>query len=224
MLEGKNKGEVKNMKTLYLILFSIVVSLVLVACQDNDSSTTESEQVNNDSKTTKPEQGELGSPTLPTEDDTTSSNADEKTEEESDQLKETTYKSEQEAIDSMGEIQSFEDTNLDLGHGIQAWEEGAAGHDYITWKEGNWLIQIDYPNDPEYALPTYEKGKDLATAVVDFLEENYLPAPDKVGVIRITGFNQHPETSIQWQVGNVLKEVTLQTDNPLKALEIAVNS
>ncbi|AYC28458.1 hypothetical protein [Paenisporosarcina cavernae] len=217
------------MKNLFIVLSTVIMSVVLVGCQEDDSTATDTDtNVNQD-------QAEVESPPLPTEDDASnvdsgeqaendSSSADTGEQATSNPLKETTYATEQEAIDAMGEIQSFDETNLDLGHGIKAWEEGAAGHDYITWKEGNWTIQIDYPNDPEYALPGYEKGQDVAKAMVDYLEKNYLPAPDKVGVIRVTGFNQHPETSIQWQVGKTLKQLYVKTDDPLEALEIAVNS
>jgi hypothetical protein len=31
---------------------------------------------------------------------------------------------------------------VDLGHGIKGFSEGAAGHSYLNWREGNWILQI----------------------------------------------------------------------------------
>lgn len=142
----------------------------------------------------------------------------------SSDIEETDYSSEQEAINAIENYEEVEQTNIDLGHGVKALSEGATGHNYISWNEGKWLIRVNAPTDPEYAAGNYGDGKELARAVVDYLETNYLPAPDERGVIEIDDFDEHPGTVIRWQQGSTVYEIDESTDNPIDALQIAVES
>lgn len=109
---------------------------------------------------------------------------------------------------------------LDLGHGIKALEEGAAGHSYIIWNEGHWCIRLDQPSDPIYRNKTYPNGKLLAERVVTYLNQNFLPAPQGIGVITINDWNHNAQTTIQWQYHEMTYQVT--STDPFNALAVAV--
>lgn len=137
-------------------------------------------------------------------------------------VKENHFSSEEEAVNAIEDYYKIEQTNIDLGHGIKGFTEGAAGHQYISWIEGKWLIEINFPTDPVNAINNYENAEILAKAIVNYLEDHYLPAPDQCGKIQINGFKEHPETNIQWQEGNKVYEINQKTANPLEVLQIAV--
>jgi hypothetical protein len=59
------------------------------------------------------------------------------------------------------------------------------------------LIEIDFTLDTQYAVEEYEDGEAMAKTIVKYLEGKILSPPDQRGVIRINGFNEHPETSIR---------------------------
>lgn len=139
-------------------------------------------------------------------------------------INETDYSSEQEAVNAIENYEEVEQTNTDLGHGIEALSEGAAGHNYISWNEGKWLIRVDAPTNPENATGNYEDGEELAQAVVNYLETNSLPAPDQRGVIEINDSEDHPGTVIRWQQGSTVYEIDENTDNPIDALQTAVDN
>src|SRR5699024_3397904 len=121
------------------------------------------------------------------------------------------------------DYQVVEQTNTDIGYGIEALSEGAAGHEYISWNEGNWLIKIDFPLDPQYAADEYEDGQSMAEAVVEFLENNILNRQSERGVDTITAFKDHPETTIRWQDGKTDYEYEQETTDPIETLQIAVD-
>ena len=93
------------------------------------------------------------------------------------------YETAQEAESKIGYI-SPEDINtgneIDLGHSITGFEEGGAGHKWLNWHEGRWYLQIQASN--------IEGNNDyvpLAKRMVDYLESNTLPAPDKYGSVKV---------------------------------------
>ena len=114
-------------------------------------------------------------------------------------------------------------TNTDLVYGIERFIEEATGYQYISWNEENWLIEIDFPLDPQYAVEEYDDGEAMAKAIVEYLEGQMLPPPDQRGVIRINGFNEHPETSIRWQKGKTVHEIYEEVSDPIDVLQIAVD-
>lgn len=144
-------------------------------------------------------------------------------EQESNPVEEEHYGSDEEAINAIEDYREVDQTNVDLGYGIEGFIEGAAGHQYVSWNEGNWLIEIDFPSDPQYAGDTYENGEAMAQAIVEYLESNTLPPPDQRGIIKIRGFNDGPETLIRWQQGITVYEIDQVTADPVEALQIAVD-
>ncbi len=154
---------------------------------------------------------------------TDSSAENHSSEQETDQVQEEEYSSEEEAIAAVEDYQELEDTNVDLGHGIEGFIEGAAGHQYVTWNEGNWYFELDFPSDPQYAVEGYEKGEDMAKTIVDYLEGNMLLPPDARGVVKIRAFADDPETLIQWQEGTTVYKMNGETPDPIDTLQIAVD-
>jgi hypothetical protein len=143
---------------------------------------------------------------------------------DNDGIDEKTYASEEEAAGVFEGYTKNVQTNIDLGHGIKGFQEGAAGHEYLSWNEGRWLIRINFPTDTRYAIDGYEGASDLAREVVDYLENHYLPAPDEIGMIEINGFKDHPETVVKWQDGKTIYTITSVNDEPFEALNTAVET
>lgn len=150
-----------------------------------------------------------------TDSDTSSGNED---------IQKQDYDSPEQAAAQIKGYEKVEQTNIDLGHGIKGLQEGAAGHEYLYWNEGRWLIKVDFPTDPQYKIDGYEGAEDMAKKVVDYLEKNYLPAPDDKGVITINGFKEHPETVVKWQKGKTVYTITSKEKEPFDALDTAVES
>lgn len=115
-------------------------------------------------------------------------------------------------------ISPFEEGSSDLGYGITGYGEGAAGSQYFSWEEGNWLFSISSVSEDQMDNP------EIAKKVVAYLEDHYLPAPNDQGVVYI----QYPQggkdvnVDIRWQDGNMIYQ--LQTTRvPLDALEMTVS-
>ena len=211
--------------------------LLLTACQSNgstepDSDTGETEEEK--SEQVEPEQDpnesadeseseENENTTQENKEETDKNNDNVSEEATSDQVKEEDYASEEEAVAAIEDYEVIEQTNTDLGYGIKALSEGATGHQYISWNEGNWLIKIDFPLDSQYAVDEYEDGQAMAEAVVEYLEDHILPPPSERGVITITAFKEHPETNIRWQENSSVYEIEQKTSDPIETLQIAVN-
>ncbi len=139
-------------------------------------------------------------------------------------IDEKAYTSAEEAAGTLEGYTKIKQTNIDLGHGISGFQEGAAGHEYLSWNEGRWLIRINFPTDPQYTIDGYEDGPDLGRDVVDYLEDHYLPAPNKIGMIEINGFKDHPKTVVKWQDGKLIYTITSNSEDPFEALNTAVES
>lgn len=131
------------------------------------------------------------------------------------------YETAQEAESKIGYI-SPEDINtgneIDLGHSITGFEEGGAGHKWLNWHEGRWYLQIQASN--------IEGNNDyvpLAKRMVDYLESNTLPAPDKYGSVKVNVDDQKAEDNrISWQEGTIVYSVSEVAD-PIKMLEIVTH-
>lgn len=194
--------------------------------EDTDAESTENTQEDEAAQSedsTNEEQGTESADSNNTDTISEEENTDSKETSNSD-IKETDYSSEQEAVNAIENHEEVEQTNIDLGHGVEALAEGATGHNYVSWNEGKWLIRVNAPTDHQFATGKYEDGEKLARTVVDYLETNYLPAPDERGVIEIDDFAEHPGTVIRWQQGSTVYEINESTDNPIDALQIAVES
>lgn len=106
----------------------------------------------------------------------------------------------------------------DLGHGITGYGEGAAGHAYFSWEEGNWTMSIASLTKDEMDNPG------IARKMVDYLEDHALPAPKDTGIVYV----DYPEggdqvnVDIRWQEGNMVYQ--LETNEvPLDALDMATS-
>lgn len=64
-----------------------------------------------------------------------------------------------------------EELGTDLGHGITGYGEGSTGKSDFSWKEGNWQLSI------HSRLEDQMKPAEIAKKIVDYLEDNALPAP-----------------------------------------------
>jgi hypothetical protein len=139
-----------------------------------------------------------------------------------DGVQQTNYESASKAAQAIENYREVKQTNTDLGHSIQALVEGATGHQYISWNEGRWLIQMNFPTDPQYAYEPYPEGVELAKKVVEHLESHYLPAPEDRGMISINGFKDSPDTVIQWQTGKTVYTIENENGKPFEAIDKAV--
>lgn len=212
-------------------LTAILSVVLLAACQSNDGAESDgnTNQTNEDNiEETEPEKPDNNADDETEEETDENSDSDnednsESSNQESEQVSEEEYASVHEAMDAIEDYQEIEQTNTDLGYGIEAMVEGAAGHQYISWNEGRWLIQIDFPSDPQYKVDEYEDGESMAKAIVEYLEDNTLPAPTSQGVIRIEAFSDHPKTSIRWQEDATVYEIEEENSDPIDTLQIAVD-
>ncbi|MGY0693873.1 hypothetical protein ACW2QC_13980 [Virgibacillus sp. FSP13] len=109
-------------------------------------------------------------------------------------------------------------TEIDLGHGIKGYGEGAAGHAYFSWEEGNWIMSISSLTKDQMNNP------DIARLMVDFLETHYLPAPKDTGIVHVdypSGGNS-VNVDIRWQENNMVYQ--LKTSKiPLDALKMTTS-
>lgn len=209
------------MKKIYFVMI-ILFGIILTACQESNQtqsnmSSTQSEQADQNNESSYHSHG---NPSANSNEDHVVPNSPNQ---DRSLVKEETYSSEKEAVNAIENYYEIEQTNLDLGHGIKGFAEGAAGHHYISWNEGKWLIEINFPTNPEYAIDNYENAESMAKSIVNYLEEHFLPPPDQRGKIQVNGFREHPETIIRWQQGNKVYEIDQKTANPLEPLQIAAD-
>lgn len=221
------------------VLFTAIFStMLLTACGNNGTETSENTVQSDEENTEEVEpnqEAEDSSEELDAEDtndseqkeeseETASSAENNSSAQETDPVQEKDYASEEEAIEAIEDYQKMEETNVDLGHGIEGFIEGAAGHQYVTWNEGKWYFEIDFPSDPQYAVAGYDNGEEMARTIVDYLEDNMLPPPDERGLVKIRGFADDPETLIQWQEGTTVYEINGETSDPIDTIQIAVDA
>ncbi|TMU85888.1 hypothetical protein FGG79_11890 [Bacillus sp. BHET2] len=215
----------------YSVAFFLGGTLMLSACsqeepsQENEDTNKTMEENQTETSTDMTEEESHASSEEDTGDETNTNDEGSKdASERASEVEKQEYDSREDAAAAINGYMKVEQTNIDLGHGIKGMQEGAAGHEYISWNEGNWLIRIDFPNDPQYRIEGYEGGDELAKKVVDYLEDHYLPAPQDKGVITINGFKEHPETVVKWQKDKTVYTITSKEKEPFDALETAVES
>jgi hypothetical protein len=196
--------------------------LLLSACsQDEKEPEKEDPKPAEENQTeTSPDMNEEESASE-TEDANESENSN-NSEKEADGIEKQEHDSAEDAAAAIDGYRKVEQTNIDLGYGIKGFQEGAAGHEYISWNEGRWLIQLDFPTDPQYIIDGYEGGSEMAKKVVEYLESHYLPPPHDIGMITINGYKEHPETVVKWQEGKTVYSITSKNKEPFDALEKAV--
>ncbi|WP_338780434.1 hypothetical protein [Metabacillus sp. FJAT-52054] len=132
-------------------------------------------------------------------------------------VKATKYKTEREAAE-MVNYQKAEPTGnppIDLGHGIKGYSDAGAGSVFLHWNEGRWSFMSKALNEPEK-----DSNKELAVKVVNFLEKETLPPPDK-GAFLLDGNNPDSRNNlVVWQDGNIVYEIE-EANGAMTALEIA---
>jgi uncharacterized protein YceK len=185
--------------------------------QQSQSSSNEQKETNKGNNGTAGTENKPGQPN-------NSNTSSDKTAKLPEGVVKRTFNSKEEAAASISGYQRITETNMDLGHNIKAFAEGAAGHQFISWNEGRWLIRVDYPNDLQYAAQKGIDGETFAKSVVNYLEKYYLPAPGDKGIIKIGCFKNSPQTLIQWQENNIVYEIKSDKNNPLETIHKAVET
>ncbi|MGX1263172.1 hypothetical protein RKD55_000976 [Rossellomorea marisflavi] len=226
------------MKGYYLgAAFLLAGSLALSACSQDSSASADEDQKaasqeqtdqSDDVKSDEMEEAQGSSVSDKDEMDDRSEGKDgqasgEQADENQLNVEEEEYETAEKAAVSIKDYSKVEQTNTDLGHGLKALQEGAAGHEYVSWNEGNWLIRVDFPTDGQYAIDGYDGGLDMAKKVVAYLEDHALPAPHDRGVITINGFKEHPGTEVVWQDGKIVYTIDSEDKNPFNAIQRAVD-
>ncbi|WP_421383858.1 hypothetical protein ACOJQI_04555 [Bacillus salacetis] len=227
--------------------YLLAANLMLAGCSSEGNKVSENEELNQDSSSqvsspdndqttdtgekspTAEEQAESPDSQANAEDDSSSSTdhsvleSSDTTDELPEGIQLTHYNSPEEAAQAIEDYRQLQQTNTNLGHDIHGFVEGAAGHQYISWNEGRWLIQIDFPSDSQYALEPYEDGIKLSKDIVEYLETHYLPAPEERGLIKIRSFKDSPQTLIQWQKEKSIYKIQAENGKPFEAIQKAVD-
>ncbi|WP_337032047.1 hypothetical protein [Paenibacillus illinoisensis] len=103
-----------------------------------------------------------------------------------------------------------DEMSVDLGHGIKGMAEGAAGSQYLTWKEGRWTLQIRSVSEDKMNNPG------IAKKMVEYLESHTLPAPKDKGFVNVEypSGGKTVNVTISWQEGKQIHQLqTIQVPN-----------
>jgi len=92
----------------------------------------------------------------------------------------------------------------------------------MTWREGDWTIEIGAQSAPPYQLTAYDET--LARGIANALERYRLPPMP--GVISVQGTDSGPEFDVQWQAGRTViatnvKNYNGEIDFPKQAVQLA---
>ena len=128
-----------------------------------------------------------------------------------------TFDSEEEATEAVNQVLDLQGEAVDLGFGITGYLQGAAGSTYLNWQEGNWSLVVKTLNQSD------DDPTQLAQAVVTYLEEVFLPAPQSVGQITLNGSTNETEMTYQsqiiiWQAGRTVYQVS--HSDPMQAIKM----
>lgn len=106
----------------------------------------------------------------------------------------------------------------DLGYGITGYGEGAAGHTYFSWEEGNWTFSISYLTADEMDNPA------IAKKMVDYLEDHLLPPPKDTGIVYVDypKDGNSVDVDIRWQENKMVYQIETN-EVPLDALKMATS-
>lgn len=111
-----------------------------------------------------------------------------------------------------------DELGTDLGHGITGYGIGSTGKSDFSWKEGNWQFSI------HSRLEDQMNSSGIAQKIVDYLENNMLPAPKDQGMIYINypQGGEEVDVDIRWQEEEMIYQLHT-TRVPLEALEMTVS-
>ncbi|MFD1465579.1 hypothetical protein ACFQ4L_05695 [Lapidilactobacillus mulanensis] len=106
---------------------------------------------------------------------------------------------------------------IDLGTGITATKEGAAGSVYINWLEGRWSLVVRASN------VNGENGESLAKNTVKWLHTETLPIPDVHGAVDfyVSSDASARMNTIAWSKGSVV--YLISAADPMVALQLATS-
>lgn len=108
-----------------------------------------------------------------------------------------------------------------LNEDISAAVDAGAGHVYMAWNEGRWLVEIDSPGNPKYAYDQQTSRKKVAKNIVAYLDDHFLPPPHKYGSINVSLFKNSYGITIRWQEGQIVYYVK-SSQSPIAGLKMAV--
>ncbi|MGY4688677.1 hypothetical protein [Salibacterium sp. K-3] len=215
------------MKQLHAAAAFCAFSILLTGCTSNSSAADDSGGNRENSSTHQENTQEVDSSQEtkePSQQETASSSNDTSASSTSSRVEKQSFDSPEKAAASISDYRTVKQTNIDLGHGITALQDAGAGHKFISWNEGNWLIKMDYPIQSKSAVKKHPDNRKLAETIVAYLENHYLPAPDNQGVIKIRGFKDSPSSVVKWQDGRVVYELKSEKNNPMELIKRAVEA
>ncbi|MDR0922469.1 MAG: LysM peptidoglycan-binding domain-containing protein [Lactobacillales bacterium] len=108
------------------------------------------------------------------------------------------YTSADEAVQAVNQPQPS-GQEVPLGYNIIGKSNNGAGSQYITWREGNWVLGVQGRIEEGSPAVVY------AQKVVALLEQYFLPAPSNAGAIRMTVDGQ---STLSWNENNAVYTVT----------------
>src|SRR5690625_636099 len=106
----------------------------------------------------------------------------------------------------------------DLGHGITGYGEGAAGHAYFSWEEGNWTFSIRSLTADGMDNPA------IAKKMVNYLEDHLLPPPKDTGVVYVDypKDGNSVDVDIRWKENKMVYQIETN-EVPLDALKMTTS-
>ncbi|WP_125607512.1 hypothetical protein [Lapidilactobacillus bayanensis] len=106
---------------------------------------------------------------------------------------------------------------VDLGTGIYATKEGAAGSSYLNWTEGRWSLVVRSSN------VNNEVGEPLAKQVVTILHTQMLPIPDLHGAINlyVSSAASSRMNTVTWSKGTAV--YTISAADPIIVIQMATS-
>ncbi|AZP05573.1 hypothetical protein [Jeotgalibaca ciconiae] len=124
----------------------------------------------------------------------------------------------EEVINGSVAVPENEESAYDLGYGITGYGEAGAGNFYFGWEEGNWTFTIHSHLQDDWDV------HGIATRMVEYLEENYLPAPSQRGTMYIDypEKDRDPEVHVLWNVDNRVYEVST-VSTPIEAMDSIIS-
>lgn len=106
---------------------------------------------------------------------------------------------------------------VDLGTGITATQEGAAGSSYTNWIEGRWSLVVRASNI------NGENGVPLAKKAVQWLHTAMLPVPDVHGAVNlyVSSASTSRMNTVTWSKGSAV--YLISASDPMVALQLATS-
>lgn len=132
------------------------------------------------------------------------------------QFQRHTFDSTETAQNEVGQIYDPNGQQVDLGHNITGYQTAGAGSSFLGWKEGNWSLLVRANNLEQ------EDPKPLAKQTVEYLEEAFLPVPQRAGQISLQVTpSDFQSNTVVWQNNQTV--YTLMNADAMNSLKMAVS-